>query len=469
MAGTTLCKFVDSIAAAPTVRFDFNGGIVDLQRVGTVIEMPPLRSAWADNAMSDGGLQSSSAYGLRTIRLHALISGDADTVATSLQTLFRECNREDNYLLWHPRGASKPVFFKTFRAAPEALEMTEQSVGVWRVRCAMQAEPFALGLRETLGPFTVNNDPAAGSNGLFFDVTGVIGDVAADVVLIDRTATRSLAYLAVRQHGNPNGFNFWMQAESMSAVGGTDTTNPGGGPDAVMSGTGTNNFMRTTFATLATMAGRLVGTPLANTADDRGRFRLIAVVRRSDATSDMQIQGALGPVTGAVLTIPKTTARQAIDLGLFSPDYSIPDRLGGYAPLSRGSSAGINLSAARSSGTGTLDWDFIALIPCDEATLIYANGTTADDTTPDGVIDGGQTAYFSITSGADPWATGPSGLPLADSLAGSCPQLVPNQTNRFYSLFMTAQSGYMGMTKTASASIEVHYWPRYLFIRPSAT
>ena len=51
-------------------------------------------------------------------------------------------------------------------------------------------------------------------------------------------------------------------------------------------------------------------------------------------------------------------------------------------------------------------------------------------------------------------------------------ELIPNQTNRFIWIRATYSSGadtYTGITKANTSSLTVYYWPRYIFIRPSAT
>ena len=469
-----LVRFVDSIVASPTVRLDLNDEVK--WSVKNFSAPPPrLRRAVSQNAMGDGIFVSSSQYDARvvTIELDLITSGGSaqDDNATELQKLARELDRPDNFLMYQPTGATKPVFFRTMRSDISQIELLTGAKAFRRPTIELLAEPFALGLREMLGPYTVNNDPAAGSNGLFFDVTGVIGDTESPAVFIDRTAYRSRAYLAVRQHGTPSNLTFRAQAEASSL--GTDTTNPGGGPDAAMSGTGTNNFVRTSFATVATMTARVTanGSFGGATADARGRYRVFAVVRRSDATSDMQVSATFNGVASATLTLPKTTARQILDFGVFGYLTDVPERFGGYVPSTLGGSAGtsVTLSAARSSGAGTLDWDFAVILPADEATLIYGSGAATDSTGADALLDGASAKYVYFGNGGDPWVAGDIFTASTAGQTGSCPTVIPNQTNRMYSLFLADNGTYKGMDKAATGSIEVHYWPRYLFVRPSAT
>lgn len=478
-----ICKFVDSIVAAPTTRFDFFRAAqgVMLLAQGTRIGMPSLDRSMTQSALTDGFVVGSSSYGHRVLSLRVrFAAANVDTVATQMQLLNRELDRETNFLMWQPTGATKPVFFKTYRSAPVEVDMELATTSGWECQVEILADPFALGLREALGPFTVNNDPAAGSNGLFFDVTGVIGDVPAPAVIQDTTGIRPSWFMASRQRGTPSDHTFFIQAESCTL--GTDTTNPGGGPDAAMSGTGTNNYVRTSFASGTPMLTRLTWTPSTTTHTTNaqrlaltGTYRLIAVVRRSDSTSVITAQWARGNLldTGPVVTLPGLTARLMIDLGTFTyqdavtPGYSVPAPAG---------STSVIIQAARASGTGTLDWDFLALIPADEQTLEWSRDAGFGgllDSTYDLLMDSSQESVYLYANGGDPFAGTAdfsTGRAVGLSISGSFPWVRPGQTNRFYVLTRgAAAAAEPQMDKTQSDVLTVNYWPRYLHVRPAST
>ena len=474
-----LVRLVDSIAASPTVRLDLNDESKWWVRS---FQAPPprLRRAVSQNAMRDGINVSSSLYDARVVTLELdLKTTTQDLNATELQKLGRELDRADNFLMYQPTGATKPVFFRLYRSDMSQIENLTGSNAFRRPTIELLAEPFAYGLRETIGPFTVNNDPAAGSNQLFFDVTGVIGDVPAPLILTDTSRATTSGLLSVRQHGTPSDLTFIWQAESQGP--GTDTTNPGGGPDAAMSGAGTNNYLRTSFATTATMASRVSLVPISGvptTAQGKafkGRFNLYACVRRSDATSDMTASVTMpGRSATTAVVVPKTTNRQMVMVGQVS--FTVPaDRLG-YGEqvpvavtLNAGTAEGIAINAARSSGSGTLDWDYLALIPADESVVTWVSPGGASEY---GVIDG----YSSMVYRTENGAAGSlfAGTTLINSkasevVAGSVPMLVPNQTNRLY--FVSGGFGTSGgsHSKSETNALTVDYWPRYLLVRPSAT
>lgn len=458
-------QIVDSIASSPTVRLDLNDDTI-WKCIAFDAPPPRLRRSVSANAMRDGIYVSSSNYEARTVRLGLQVfRSTADLAATQMQTLARELDRTDNYLKYQFTGASKPVFFPLYRSDFGRLEEIRGQASAFQMDVDLLAEPFALGLRETLGPFTVNNDPAAGSNGLYVDVTGVIGDVAAPCVITDANANRAYGFYSVRQHGTPSSLTFFAQAESITL--GTDTTNPGGGPDAAMSGTGTNNYVRTSFTT-ASMATRLTWS-LSMGVNGHGTYRVIAVVRRSDSTSVMRARYSYGGVTGESVTLPLTTSRSIVDLGLLTREAQSP-AYSGYSSSGITISQDLAFQAARDSGAGTLDWDFVAIIPADESYLTWF--TTSGDGSVDLVFDGINEVAFAVTDSSVLFSTGATNASPTFSLplTGGFPQLVPNQTNRIFTL--TSQSTStpgVNSGKGTSQSLSLDYWPRYLHVRPSGT
>jgi len=473
--GFDVIQFVDSIASSPTVRLDINDG--STWRTTSFAAPPPrLRRAMSSNAMRDGINVSSSQYDARTITLGlTLVHTTEDNKATELQKLARELDRETNFLRYQPTGATKPVFFRLYRSDMSQLEQfTGTPSAIAKPTIELLAEPFFLGLRETLGPFTVNNDPAAGSNGHYFDVTGVIGDVAVPFIFVNTGTHNGNGTIALRQHGTPSDMASWMMAQAESCTLGTDTTNPGGGPDAAMSGTGTNNFVRTSFATAATMTTRITKTLTLSDAAGlalRGKYRLLAVVRRSDNTSVMTAQGSIGTTlytnVGPIVTIPLTTSRQLVDLGAIVAGAPI-ERVGRYGAVEIPSLNFLaSIAAARSSGAGTLDFDYFILLPADESYLTFDG---LFNTTAEMVVDGTLESAYQTEDGIDPFLATSSAITWWFSVTGGFPSLVPNQTNRVFYVIGAHTAGPGNVINKADvATVSVHYWPRYVFVRPSAT
>lgn len=465
-----LIQFVDSISSSPTVRLDLNDD--DPWRCPGFSAPPPrLRRAMSQNAMMNGGFVSSSAYEMRTVSMVLDLRGTQDVQATQIQLLARELDRADNYLKYQPVGMTKPVFFRVVRSSMTDVEDVESQSPHRKVKVELLCEPFALGLRETLGPYTVNNDPSV-SNGHYFDVSGVIGDVMAPAVIHDTTGTRIRMNLAVRQHGTPSDMVFFKQAESCTL--GTDTANPGGGPDAAMAGTGTNNYVTTSFATTAVMDTRLTwdlgadASTSAKKAAVAGDYNAYAVVRCSNTSSVFNVtwfdsvNNSMDDVT--VATPDHQNDRLLVHFGL----VTFPAGQVGY-DSDRGADAPvISIKAERVSGAGSLQWDYLLLLPADETTAILS---ASSENSVEFVIDGVRDRVSMLNNGGalftDPLAV-QTNVP---KLVGRFPSLIPGRTNRVF--VVTQSPGTNGqqpqIEKGDSEALTLYYWPAYLYVRPSAS
>ena len=148
-------QFVDSIAESPTTRLNLS---LPPWRVRdtTTFGQASLRRAVVSTLLADGERYPAAAYDNRMLTLVVRVDADSDdAVAAAKQQLYRELDRPTNILRYRP-GTSLPVFFRTFRTTPDAVTWNpfEKEATV-----RIPAEPFALGLRETLTTVTVSNDP----------------------------------------------------------------------------------------------------------------------------------------------------------------------------------------------------------------------------------------------------------------------------------------------------------------------
>lgn len=451
-------QFVDSIASSPTVLLDLSttsGWRTAVLDPG----VPEIRRSGSQNTMRDGGIVAASSYDMRTLTLTLLrTSSSMDTNAGSIQSLARELDRETNIIKFQADGATAPVFFKTKRSSPSVINYVWQSVGAHHeLTIPILAEPFAYGLRETISSGTigtVNNDPAAGSNGCYFDLSSIKGDVETPLVLsVDRTSgTPYYLLLARRSTGTPTDLPAATQAESMTLE--TETTNPGGGPDAAMSGSGTNNYRRTTFAgdpeedRLSYSPGT---TALRNALT--GRFRAFAAVRRSSASNTV----TAGISGDQMVTVPATTSRQLIDLGLLAREMPVS---------SVAVTWDVYLFAGQSSSGDSLDWDYLTLAPADEQMCIVAG---ANNTGADQIIDAETESVFAVTTGTALYSGTTTAAANAATWTGDLPRVLPNRTNRFLMTGFGSTAGDYTLTKSNTFSVTAFYHPLYLYIRPAST
>lgn len=462
--GPYLVHFVDSIVASPGLRLDLCNGAWILQP-SSDLSPPGLRRAAASTLLADGAVIPASAYDNRVIRLVLRLddsTASADTAAQQVQKIAREIDRPTNILRWQP-GTTNPVFFRTFRAEFDALFWDP----VQRVcTVTIPAEPFAYGLEVVPSPITVSNDPAAGANGCYFEVTSVKGDVDTPLFLnrpVTTVGEQSL--FAVRRRGTPSAMPFLLQAESMTQ--GTDTTTQAN--SGTFSGAG-NNYSRTTFTT-GTMSTRLSTNKFPSSAsiDARGTYRVFARVRRNGSTSTSitarlvyaSSSAGAGVTTNDTVSITGTTV-QMIDLGMVSIPIGPDPRYNGYDNteiLVEG--IYLRVEAARVGGTDTLDTDYLLLVPADDRLAIVAwspDGTTG--TADNLVLDGLNELTFGYLASSGEICS--MGSPY---FVGGLPMLTPNVTNRVIYINEVGP-GLAEPSWPTTWSFQPYYWPRYLYVAP---
>lgn len=469
----SVVQFVDKIASSPTVRLDLNsfaGGIM-VATDGIDFSPPPLRRAVISTLFNDGDYIPAAAYGNRTLKIPVeLIFGTTDNAATAMQNLARELARPNNILKVQLDGATSPIFFRTLAAPDYTLSMLRLLLTAHtNITLEIPAEPFALGLKEVIANVTVTEDPAAGTNPMRWDITGVKGDVETPLVLTLPTgnlydAGDPISVLGVRRRGTVANTPFFLQAEAMTLD--TDTTLPGA--DATMSGTG-SSYARCSFGTDDSMIRRvhLDTYPTSISVDNRGRYRVFALLRRSSASGTINVQLGYTANSATVLvqndpvTTDLVTARCHVDLGLITFPTGLDPVMDGYSntevPVK---GRYIEVRAERISGGSSLDIDYLLFVPADDQMALIDWGDSLS-TTDEFVIDSVHEMVYSQTTSDEVYGS----LPTA--LAGGFPLITPNVTNRIFWIRRTGRGA--TVTKSETTVIAASYWPRYLFARPATT
>jgi len=470
MASTV--QFVSAIAASPTVRLDLNSASSNLMvsEGGIDISPPTLRYAIASTMLQDGDHIAASSFENRVIKLplKLVYTASTDAAATAIQNLGRELNRPTNILKLQLHGATSPVFFRTFRSGYALSMLRLLLTANTEITLELPTEYAGYGLLETpVSGVTVSTDPAAGSNGCFVDVTGVKGDVEAPAIIRWPSAALAddrTAVFAVRRRGTPSAAPFLFQAEAMTQ--GTDTTTQAN--DANFSGSG-NNYSRCTFAT-ATMQNRLTLLDLGTASVDlRGTYRVFLRYRKNTSSDEINLQLRWGDVDGWVnidndeYATPNSNSLTTADLGLVSipvGDDPVTDTDGTELVVS--DSWRMQLRAERTSGSGTIDFDFLLLVPADDR-LGFVQWDDDSSSPSDHWIlraedwnASARDASSQVISAAPPAAR-----------AGGLPFLSPNQTNRIVML-RSVRAGDT-WTLTTVSPVSVSYYPRYLTVRPAST
>jgi hypothetical protein len=462
----SVIQFVDSIASSPTVRLDLNSASLNLMVSDSGIDISPpnLTYAVASTMLQDGEHIAASSYQNRILKLpiKLVYATSTDAAATTIQNLGRELNRPSNILKLQLDGATSPVFFRTFRSS-YAMSMLRllltQDTGF---TLELPTEYAGYGLLETpVSGVTVSTDPAAGSNGCFVDVTGVKGDVESPAIIRwpgSTTAANRTSIFAARRRGTPSAAPFVFQAEAMTQ--GTNTTTQAN--DANFSGAG-NNYSRCTFTT-ATMQVRLSLSDLGTASVDlRGRYRVLLRYRKNTSTDGINLQlewgGSTQVITNTAFAAPNTTNITTADLG----EMSIP---AGHDPVVDSSgvelvvsdTAYFALKAERTSGSGTIDFDFLMLVPADDRTAVVK---WTDPTGSTWLLDGRDNNPYHLDASDRVISV------AAPSVSGGVPMLSPNQTNRIVMLRETRSEGIWSLTTVSPVSVS--YMPRYLTVRPAST
>jgi hypothetical protein len=466
----SVVQFVDSVAASPTVRLDLNStsGPFMVAESGIDLSPPPFREAVASTLLQDGDHIAAGAFGNRTVKLplKLVYAASTDAAATAMQNLARELNRPRNILKMQLDGATSPVFFRTFRAPSFVLSMLRLLLTAnTEIILEIPAEPFAYGLLETpVSAVTVSTDPAAGSNGCFVDVTGVKGDVESPAIIswpASAISTNHKLATAMRRRGTPANVPFFLQAEAMTQ--GTDTTTQPN--DANFSGSG-NNYSRCTFSTTATMATRLSVTTLGSSGVDlRGRYKVFLRYRKNTSTDGINLEMRFVDPLGSVEIVndtfatPNTTSITTAYLGEISmPMGADPIYGSDGTEIAVSNSVLLRIRAERTSGSGSIDFDFPTFVPADDRFALTEWRTTAGTTR---VLDAEDTSARAIDGSGNIVGA------AAPYISGGYPLLSPGQTNRLY-LIRNVDDGSVWSLTTVSP-VSVSYHPRYLTVRPAST
>lgn len=377
-------------------------------------------------------------------------------------------------------GPGGTGYISTTAPTPVAL-----AAATWEQRFASGAAP-ATALYAQAGPTLASNPPAgtllnadeaqigvigaSGSNGCFFDVTGVRGDVQTP--LIARLPGTGLAKLtsvfAARRRGTPSAAPLLAQAEGMALM--IDASLPGN--DALMSGAG-SNYVRVSFAT-ASMQPRIQGSvsPLAANVDMRGTYRVFGRMRHSVAADIISarlawnnglVQVLNDPVTLHTVGAVDATGLHWYDLGLIQMPAGPDPVHDGYSGVEiPAEPATVTVHAQRVSGSGNLDVDCLLLVPADDQLLLVTWPSPAGDQL---VLDGTHEMVLALLTTGSTRLYGP---PPAQ-LSGGFPMLSPGVTNRILYL-RSVNSGSVGQdVLTGTTTIDLEYYPRYLFVRQATS
>lgn len=462
-------QFVADISAAPALRLNINDGTnyaVDVRRV--VLDPPKYDQVWSTNPMSGGGrlIKSQPTNRLLVIPVH-VVPTTAQGQAVAIENLTRELAR-NNYLKVQFANTN-PLYFRTFMDPEIGSKIRRQLQDSSTITLQIVAEPWGIGPRVEVpgSPFTVSNNPAAGTNPCHFDITGVLGD-APTPLLLQATSTGSTnglvskwSHFATRRRGIPGNYSNVIQAESMTN--GTDTA------DVVDGAFSNGNKVRVTFVT-TTLALRVShtfpGDGVPN-VEARGLYRAYVRIQKvGNATDGMTVQLRYGMsstdnIANKEITMPTTTNGAIwMDLGLVPvPAYSDPIELGYSGVRTKALLTWFGIYVSRFAGGGNIDIDCVYFMPADEPTSLIAKFPTTDTTyVVDGTTEAGGAVYAMNTALDEILNTaGPAQIVAG----GGFPELIPGATNRIHMLRQVSLVPTSADGITNTTTIRAYYWPRW--------
>ena len=465
--GDDRIQFVSSISDTATVRLSLSASPWRVMKAGTDLSPPPLRRAVNTTLLADGAYIPAAAFDNRVIKLHLQLDhGIPETSMAYLQLLRRELDRPTNILRWQPDTSLAPVYFRTFRA-PDTVDDIDHGINLFDLTAEIPAEPFAYGLRVDGGPVTVSNDPInTGSNGKFFDITSVQGDVETplQIRMAGSDATGRQTMLAVRRRGTPSAMPFFLQCESMTL--GTDAATVAN--SANYSGAGNNSVAVTPGTTALTQRLSTSAFPSSGSVDVRGTYRvfvraIVSAPLPPSGSFTVQLRHGARAIANSEVSITRLNALDQIrmvDLGL----VQIPE---GYDPAGNGPegavlpAAGIPLSIWASKITGTaLTLDYLLFVPADDKLVIVNWGSSSPTTF---VLDGTNRMIYGLNASSQVADISPA------YFVGDPPMVSPGQTNRIVVIRDVVPSTSNADLPATTYPISYSYWPRYLYVRPVAS
>lgn len=430
---------------------------------------PPLRRQVANSLLTDGGKLTAAAYDNRELTISWALRDNVDNMATKLQAITRQLDQQDNLIRWSPQGATSPMFFRTLRSSVGDVQETFSKQGIRRASVSVLAEPFGYGTRQDLAAVTITADPATGSNRLSAALGAVIGDVdtPAYIYRAGVTQTGSTVLLGC-EHGAAPSSPPAVQAESGTL-----------GPDAsvvVDAAASSGNVLRISFAGSTVHQSRL--TAFRIPANEPGMYRVFARLRSSSSSAVFSVQIGEATATGNIIfgdlktwTEPLTANQWGlVDLGLFQfpPGSSLKENGLSGSVLARDAISTARLLAGRVSGSGTLDVDFIVAIPA-YGQLNFSACSDAAGASSTTVWDGYADEMLIFNGTGSPWSSPTFASGYQFARVGGMPMLTPNVTNRLWYVNDLGNIITNPHVLTASTTLNVSYWPRYLYARPAAT
>ena len=495
MPAYPLARFVNSIAASPTIDLDLhNGDPFTVDADDSSLGAP----VYGGDPLSVG-----VKWGYRTLTMTPKVWGSNTVALAGYQALAKQIT-QDNLLMFQWDATTPPVFYKTYKTQPGELNLENVFTAGgshYKLSVTLVADHAGYGLPET-GSFTISNDPASGTNKCFYRwPVPVLGDLETPLYLEAATSDvrgqnrllTSQALLGASQTGP-----VLVQANALThgtAIGGgvapigTLVDNTG---DTAMSG---GNYTRYTASN--SDDGATPGLPISllyglNLLPGTlvGDYRVFMRVR--SATTGVLWSFAIAQLaaaspnyalfTGDVVSYLRgTTGPHWLDMQtVFRFPFGGPpvDPVGAFdtAYTNPGLSFAV-MMFSDAVAANTFDFDCLLFIPVglDQAVATRYATTAYDASLPassyKAVWNGPNDTRY-LLDGSNNYSPG-----IAPKAEAGLPTLVPGMDNSIHYLQhvgtgyndpRTSSTSGVNDSLSASTVLTWKYWPRYLWLRASA-
>jgi hypothetical protein len=480
-----ILRIVDAISTSATVILDLNAGAASGTNIGS--GDVALADTELNDAIDTGRFWQPTVIGRELSTRHVdvpitIIGASVDDLATRVATLMA-ATRAPFYLEVRRHGAAASSWLRCFPCVPQ-VSTRVTSTGTANIavgQLTTTSDPYAYGAMVDTGALTFTQDPSVGGFWVA-DINNVAGDSLTPCVFRSQTSavatTSHATLLSIRRRGTPSSLSGLVrQGESANS-----TTAVTGGSAATVSADATlsnSSAMRVTFVNAVGSGAELNYTSWGLSGNEApGLYRMLVRARRNGTSAGQE--HAFRPIIGAtvlpdVLWAAGGSDFRVLDLGLVQVPTAQAPRLSAPLTARPATAADVRIVVLRPAAlaTGTLDVDWLALVPTDEDTgLITQTGGGAASSWE--IVDGYSNNVY--IANADPIAStsasmlGISALPATGSVAttvtsglayiGGVPRLRPGN-NRLYVVAGMSPVLAWGMV---SQVWSVAYWPRYSWL-----
>lgn len=464
-------QIVDQVGASGQVLLDLNrhvGGILLGARDQVKLADVEMQQRSGDQPFAwspapDGGAPAQLASRQIVVPV-VLTSASADQTAGLVRQL-QQLTRSRFVLKVQRHGSSTPVWFRCGPCVPRLdtqVAAAGQPTRLVTGTLTAATDPYAIGARVDVGPVTITQDPSSGTP-FIWDINSVGGDSLTPLVLrsadTDLIGSIDRTLISIRRRGVPSDLaGLFVQGEAC-------TVTPGATPPTLSTVTGDSALSggsgaRATYGAGASGPWTAAATFTGLTGVEvPGLYRLLVRCRRAG--------GAAGALFSLIATVGRSRQVETftaagndtriIDLGIVQVPVGQPPFMGAPETPVAAAAPTVYVTVVRAAeGTGTLDVDWVGLIPADQdAGVLEVAQTTTGVLAVDGWDMQPRVYTDDPYTGTSPAAVGAAGI----GFVGGMPRLRPGN-NRLYLVGGLGTAAASSRSPSLALTVSGSYWPR---------